>query len=156
MRFGEYRAKASSLTDAVPRGVGYPRSVAATFDLAIAEATAQCPEAERLMALIAYCAPERIPLWLLEGMTEQELDGLKALTAICEMSLVKHDPFDDGTPAIAVHRLVQAVMRQRLKLKNGRAPIKRLIRLLAAAFPQNIHRQPELAPRCAALLPHVM
>jgi tetratricopeptide (TPR) repeat protein len=157
MRFGEYRAKASSFMDAVPRGVGYPRSVAATFDLAIAEATAQCPEAERLMALIAYCAPERIPLWLLEGVTEQELEGLKALTALSEMSLVKHDPFDDGTPAIAVHRLVQAVMRQRLvQLKNGRAPIKQLTRLLAAAFPQNIHRQPELAPRCAALLPHVM
>jgi tetratricopeptide (TPR) repeat protein len=157
MRFGEYRAKASSFMDAVPRGVGYPRSVAATFDLAIAEATAQCPKAERLMALIAYCAPERIPLWLLEGVAEQELEGLKALTALSEMSLVKHDPFDDGTPAIAVHRLVQAVMRQRLaQLKNGRAPIKQLTRLLAAAFPQNIHRQPELAPRCAALLPHVM
>jgi NB-ARC domain len=41
MQFGDYAKKASSLIDAAPRGVGYPRSVAATFDLAITEAVAQ-------------------------------------------------------------------------------------------------------------------
>src|SRR5262249_27313940 len=41
MRFADYATKASSLIDAAPRGVGYPRSVAATFELAITEAVAQ-------------------------------------------------------------------------------------------------------------------
>jgi TIR domain/NB-ARC domain len=56
MRFADYAAKASSLIDAAPRGAGYPRSVAATFDLAIAEAVAQCQAAETLMAYLAQCA----------------------------------------------------------------------------------------------------
>ena len=57
MRFVEYAAKASSLIAAAPRGVKYPRSVAATFDLAISQAVAQCPAAEVLMAYPrAVCA----------------------------------------------------------------------------------------------------
>ena len=41
MHFADYAEKASVLIDATPRGAGYPRSVAATFDLAITEAVAQ-------------------------------------------------------------------------------------------------------------------
>src|SRR5262249_39821797 len=72
MRFDDYTKKASSLIDIAPRGVGYPRSVAATFDLAIAEAVAQCPAAEALMAYLAHCAPNRIPVTLVEGAIEDE------------------------------------------------------------------------------------
>src|SRR5262249_31783064 len=46
MRFADYATKTSGLISAAPRGAGYPRSVAATFDLAITEAVAQCPAAE--------------------------------------------------------------------------------------------------------------
>jgi hypothetical protein len=56
MRFADYATKVSSLIDAAPRGVGYLRSVAATF-----------PAAEALMAYLAQCAPERIPMTLVEG-----------------------------------------------------------------------------------------
>jgi TIR domain/NB-ARC domain len=45
MRFADYAQRASSLIDTAPRGAGYPRSVAATFDLAITEAVAQCQSA---------------------------------------------------------------------------------------------------------------
>src|SRR5262249_32635537 len=40
--FAQYTEKASNLISTAPRGAGYPRSVAATFDLAITEAAAQC------------------------------------------------------------------------------------------------------------------
>src|SRR5262249_26491036 len=89
MRFADYATKASSHIDAVPRGVGYPRSVAATFDLAITEAVAQCQAAEALMAYLAQCAPERIPMTLIEGAVEDEAERLKALAALAEVSLVK-------------------------------------------------------------------
>jgi hypothetical protein len=56
MQFGDYAKKASSLIDAAPRGAGYPRSVAATFNLAITEAVAQCRAAEALMAYFAHSA----------------------------------------------------------------------------------------------------
>src|SRR5260370_11088803 len=64
---GDYARKASSLIEAAPRGASYIRSVAATFDLAIAEAVAQCPAAEALMAYLAQCAPERFPMILVQG-----------------------------------------------------------------------------------------
>src|SRR5262249_26665737 len=106
-RFGDYAKKASSLIDAAPRGAGYPRSIAATFDLAITEAVAQCQAAEGLMAYLAQCAPERIPMTLVESAVENEAERMKALAALAEVSLVKHDPFEDGTFAVTVHRLVQ-------------------------------------------------
>src|SRR5262249_8125692 len=112
-RFADYAEKVSSLMDTALRGVGYPRSVAATFDLAITEAVTQCPAAEPLMAYLAQCAPERIPMILVEGAVEDEAERMEALAALTEVSLVKHDPCEDGTPAVTVHRLVQEVARAR-------------------------------------------
>ena len=83
MRFDDYANKASSLIDAAPRGAGYPRSVAATFDLAIAEAVAQCKAAEALMAYLAQCAPERIPMTLVEGAVEDEAERLQSARRAC-------------------------------------------------------------------------
>jgi hypothetical protein len=120
MRFADYATKASSLIDAVPRGVGYPRSVAATFNLAVTDAVAQCQAAEALMAYFAQCTPERIPMTLVEGAVEDERERLEALAALVEVSLVKHDPFEDTTPAVTVHRLVQTVARARSEA-NGSA-----------------------------------
>ena len=136
--FADYAKKASSLIDAAPRGVGYPRSVAATFDLAITEAVAQCQAAEALMAYLAQCAPERIPMTLVEGAVEDEAERMKALAALAEVSLLKHDPFEDGTPAVTVHRLVQAVARARSEA-NGSAQdaVGRLIARLVATLPED-------------------
>jgi hypothetical protein len=112
MKFGDYAKRASTLIEAAPRGAGYPRSVSVTFKLAIIEAVAQCQSAEALMAYVARCAPERIPITLVEGAVEDdEADCRKALAALAAVSLLKHDPFEDGTPAVTVHRLVQTVAR---------------------------------------------
>jgi hypothetical protein len=79
MRFTDYATKASSLIDAAPRGVGYLRSVAVTFDLAITEAVTQCAAAEPLMAYLAQCAPERIPMILVpEGVPVPQHSGFVA------------------------------------------------------------------------------
>jgi tetratricopeptide (TPR) repeat protein len=157
MRFADYATKASSLIDAAPRGVGYLRSVAATFDLAITEAVAHCPAAEALMAYLAQCAPERIPMILVEGAVEGEVERMEALAALAEVSLVKHDPFEDGTPAVMVHRLVQAVARARSKANGLKLDaIGRLITRLVAIYPEEGFDQPSLWPLCAKLTPHVL
>src|SRR5215472_11432754 len=157
-RFADYAEKASSLISTAPRGVGYPRSVAATFDLAITEAVAQCPAAEPLMAYLAQCAPERIPMTLVEGAVEDETQRLQALAALAEVSLVKHDPFEDGTPAVTVHRLVQAVARARSEA-NGSAQdaVGRLIARLVAIYPEEQDAySPRSWPVCAKLTPHLL
>jgi tetratricopeptide (TPR) repeat protein len=157
MRFADYATKASSLISTAPRGVGYPRSVAATFDLAITEAAAQCVAAEALMAYLAHCAPDRIPMTLVEGAVEDEAERLQALAALAEVSLVQHHPFEDGTPAVTVHRLVQAVARARSEA-NGSAQdaVGRLIARLVATYPQDGYGNPQSWPLCAKLSPHLL
>ena len=114
MSFADFAVKASRLIAAAPRGAGYPRSVAATFDLAIGQAVGEFPASEPLMAYLAQCSPERIPMILVEGAVEDEVQRLQAFAALADASLVKHDPFEDNTPAVTVHRLVQTVARARL------------------------------------------
>ena len=44
------------------------------------------------MAYLARCSSERIPMTLIEGAVEDEAQRLQALTALAEVSLVKHHP----------------------------------------------------------------
>jgi tetratricopeptide (TPR) repeat protein len=157
MRFTNYAEKASSLISTAPRGAGCPRSVVATFDLAIAEAVAQCQGAEALMAYLAQCAPERIPMTLVEGAVDDEAERLQALAALAEVSLLKHDPFEDGTPAVTVHRLVQTVERARSEA-NGSAQkaVERLIARLVAIYQKDSYSDPQSWPLCAHLTPHLL
>jgi hypothetical protein len=75
MRFSEYAGKAATLiAAAAPHGVNYPRSVTATFDLAISQAVSQCPAAEMMMTFLAQCASERLPIVLLEGAPSRARD----------------------------------------------------------------------------------
>jgi tetratricopeptide (TPR) repeat protein len=157
MQFAEYAKKALSLIDTAPRGLGYPRSVAATFDLGITQAVTQYPAAEALVAYLAHCAPDRIPMILVEGAVEDEAERLHALAALAEVSLVQHHPFEDGTPAMTVHRLVQAVARARSQA-NGSAQkaVGRLIAQLVAIYPKEGYLDPRSWPLCAQLTPHLL
>jgi hypothetical protein len=157
MGFSDYGAKAGNLITAAPRGTPYPRSVAASFDLAIAEAVEQCPAAAPLMAYLGQCAPERIPMALVEGAIKDEAERLAALLALTEISLVHHDPFVDGTAAVTVHRLVQAVARARAEATGtAEAALERVTLRLAAIFPADPYGDPASWPLCARLVPHLL
>ena len=158
MHFADYAEKASVLIGAAPRGAGYPRSVVATFDFAITEAVAQCQAAEAVMAYLAHCAPERIPMTLVEGAVEDEVERMEALAALAEVSLIKHDPFEDGSPAVTAHRLVQTVARVRSEA-SGSTPdaVGRLIARLVATYPKDAwYRNPQSWPLCAKLTSHLL
>src|SRR5262245_43624769 len=156
-RFADYAEKASNLITTAPRGAGYPLSVAATFNLAIAEAVAQCHAAEMLMAYLAQCAPERIPMTLAEGAIEDEEERPRALATLTEVSLVRNDPFDDTTPAVTAHRLVQAVARARSEANgSARDAIRLLMARLVAIYPEEGYDDPQSWPLCGQLAPHVL
>jgi tetratricopeptide (TPR) repeat protein len=156
MAFADYAAKAAGLITSTPRGVAYPRSVAVTFDLAIDAAAQACPAAETLIAYLAECEPERIPMSLVEGALDDETERAIALLALTEVSLVKADPFDDGTPAISLHRLVQAVAQARATANGTEAEAAaRLISRLAAIYPPDGYTNSTSWPVCAQLTPHV-
>ena len=157
MQFGDYANKVSSLIDAAPRGASYPSSVAVTFDLAITEAVVQCPAAEAVMAYLAQCAPERIPMTLVEDAVVDEAEQLQALAALAEVSLLKHDPFEDGTPAVAVHRLVQTVARARAYARGvAHFAVECLIARLLAIYPDEGFGNYQSWPQCTQLTPHLL
>jgi hypothetical protein len=156
MRFTDYAARVSRLIVAAPTDAPYPRSVAATFDLAITEAVAQCPAAEALMAYLAQCAPDRIPMSLVEGAVGDEATRMKGLAALAEVSLLKHDPFEDGTPAVTVHGLVQMVSRIHSEAKGlMQGAAEHLIARLTALYPEDGYSNPQSWSLCAQLTPHV-
>jgi len=156
-RFADYAAKAESLIAAAPRGAIYPRSVAATFSLAITEAVELCPAAEVLMTYLAQCGPERIPLVLVEGAITDEMEHGAALLALTEVSLVRHDPFEDGTPAVIVHRLVRAVARAQAEAKGSAISAAEWVtKRLLEIYPSDGDHNPVSWPLCAQLTPHAL
>ncbi|WP_439408525.1 TIR domain-containing protein [Bradyrhizobium sp. DASA03076] len=135
--FAEYASSASTLITNAPRDVMYPRSVAVTFDLAIAEAEDRCSAAGQVMAFLGYCAPVRIPIYFLQAFGNRD----EAIAVLAELSLVKHEPFDDGVHAVTVHRLVQAIARRRAEAKGiARATMERVEEGLSMAPPPSPQR----------------
>lgn len=111
--FDQYRAKLPELIKKAPREAHYPVAVFATFDLALEKAIAQQPEAEMLLGLLAFYAPERVPLSIVENELS-DIERGEAVAALGEVSLIELGADEDGQPIVSLHRLVQEVMRARL------------------------------------------
>src|SRR5262249_23548787 len=126
------------------------------------------PQAAGLLRLLAFCAPEAIPVGLLlqsrAGLTGQLpaegaaglvpllVDGPgaeEAVAALRRYSLAR--PAGDG--AVLVHRLVQAVTADQMPEDLAGAWRQAAAALIEAAIPAD-PQQPGTWPVCAALLPH--
>jgi hypothetical protein len=157
--------------DLLARGgsAGYPGTVATTWALAFAHLEQSTPAAAGLLRLLAYCAPEAIPLRLLlqprPGLTDRlapavaevlaallddELAAGDAVAALREYSLAR--PAGDGS--VSVHRLVQAVTADQMPAELARAWRQAAAAVIEAALPAD-PQQPADWQVFAALLPHV-
>lgn len=154
----DYLSRINHVMAQTPPGAQYPRSVFATFSLAVAQAASECPEAERLLAFLSILSPERVPLQLFEPVIDDCEQRDRALATLSLVSLIKHDNFDDGGAAIIVHRLVQAVMRERLRAYSGSAAqfLRTAVETISDAFPSEPFRATAAWPYCEKLAPHAM
>ena len=126
------------------------------------------PGAAGLLRLLAFCAPEAIPLRLLlqprpalagqlgeevapvlVPLLEDPLAAGDAIAALRRYSLVT--PAADGS--VSVHRLVQAVTADQMPAELAREWQQAAAALIEAAIPGDTDL-PETWPVCAALLPH--
>src|SRR5262249_22254461 len=115
MSFSRYTERAAELVAKEPKGANYPKSVAATFSLAIDQAVADCPAAEKLLAFLSMLAPEQIPCDLVDDTVLSEDERDDALSTLTAVSLVSHESSNDGGRAVFLHRLVRAAMHRRIQ-----------------------------------------
>jgi tetratricopeptide (TPR) repeat protein len=139
----------------------YQSTVAATWLINFEALEKKNPAAAELFNLCAFLAPDRIPLktirkqaeFLPEALAKACGDDLVVNDLVADLtrhSLVKHD---DGL--LYIHRLVQAVARNRLSKNDQRAWVERAVKVLNAAFPYEPNNLATWAPS-AELLPHVL
>jgi len=156
--------------DLLARGepAGYPGTVATTWALAFTQLGQTAPGATALLRLLAFCAPEPVPLQLLlqprPGLTRWlRRNGARALTPLLEDELAARDAiaalrrYSLITPAsggsVLVHRLVQAVTADQMPAHLAQAWRQAAAAVIEAAIPGDTDR-PQTWPACAALLPH--
>ena len=156
--FSDYVKELRSRIKTVPPSARYPRHVYATIEMAM-NAIPDGEGARLLLYALSFCAPERIPLLLIRQLMEDQIEtgATDPLLSLVTFSLLKGDPFDDGTEAFVVHRLVQEVGREIARNKaQCSVMIGRVVGGLRVLFPVSISLHKEAWPRCEQLLPHAI
>jgi tetratricopeptide (TPR) repeat protein len=146
------------------RGEGspdYPATVATTWTMAFAALQEAQPAALRLLQLCAFFAPEDIPHALvrenasalpapLGAVVTDDLQWDEALVALRHYALL-----EGGQQTLAVHRLVQAITRNRLPADERTQWVEAALKCVAAAFAgSDSPLEPRTWPTCARYLPH--
>jgi tetratricopeptide (TPR) repeat protein len=155
---------------------GYPRSVFATFQAAIAEAESRTPGSAALACLSAFLAADGIPETLFHVARETDAvleDHLVPMDAACDLAAALHTTgnvedalgaldrfslitFYVRTRTFDMHPLVQAAARDMVRGENGGWD-RSAILTLNAAFPRPmVLARPafETWDICARILPH--
>ena len=153
-------ARSNELLDqGVP--TSYPHSLAAAIEITIGRLAAEDPVAAELASVCAFLAPEPIPVDVLTGAPDRLSEALAArfadplawrqtLARLSRQSLARID--DRG---LQLHRLIQAILRNRLTETDAAATRSRAEAILAAADPKD-PADPATWPRWARLMPHVL
>ena len=139
---------------------GYFHTIATTWSLAFDEIKS-VPMAKELLSLCSMAAPDTIPKALLETALESyEQDAESrviidsftlddAVAALRSYSLITPD-----TEKVSTHRLVQAVVRDRMNKDELARYRDAMIEALSIRFSDKAYKSPDCWPECAILLPH--
>jgi tetratricopeptide (TPR) repeat protein len=163
-----YRERLKTHLEALLRrdevGPAYLATVATTWALAFQAIQESQPAAGDLLRLCAFVAPEAIPQTLLRddpstlpeplgAMVRDDLSWDDALAVLRRYALV-----DVEGDTLAVHRLVQAVTRDRLSPDERARWAAVAVTRMTDAFPsgEDLPREPRTWPTCAQLLPHAV
>jgi hypothetical protein len=143
----------------------YPMPVVATWGLAFDQLSRQAPAAVQLLELCSFLGSEPVSVRLLpmgryaslpsplDATVRDEIPLRRAVRDIGRYGLAKVDP---ARNSIEIHRLVQAVLRDRLSEEQRTAYQRCVHELLAAANPGDPTGDPQSWPRHAELAPHVL
>jgi tetratricopeptide (TPR) repeat protein len=139
--------------------LNYPDTVATTWEISFEAVQQERPVAGDLLNLCAFLAPDAIPRWMLE-------EGAKHLTKAlascvqdtgeldeCIAVLKRYSLINVAENLISVHRLVQAVVQDRLSLEEKRVWAESALKLVNEAFSFGQYNQ-ETWEICSKLSAH--
>jgi Tetratricopeptide repeat/Domain of unknown function (DUF4062)/NB-ARC domain len=151
------RSRAGELLDQTAAGVAYPRSLAAATRLSVQRLDDDDPAAAQLANFCAFLAPEPIPEDLfinapgeLGARAADPLAWRQTLAHLARQSLARIDQ-----RGLVMHRLTQAILRDRLTPDQAAATRTCTEAILDAADPRD-PGNPVTWPRWAQLMPHLL
>jgi len=154
-RLKKYRKKLLGLT----KPLNYPDTVATSWEISFQAVQKERPVAGDLLNLFAFLAPDAIPRWMLE-------DGAKHLPkplATCVQNAVEFDEciavlkmyslINVAKSLISVHKLVQAVVQDKMSLEEQKMWAESALKLVSEAFSFRQFDQ-ETWEKCSRLSSH--
>ena len=155
------RTQAGTLLDQAAPGSSYPRSLAAAVRLAADRLDDEDPAAAQLASVCAFLAAEPVPGDLftsapsvlpgeLAARAADPLGWRQTLAQLARQSLARVDQ-----RGLVLHRLTQAILRDRLTAEQAAATRACTEAILAAADPRD-PGNPVTWPRWAQLMPHLL
>jgi tetratricopeptide (TPR) repeat protein len=137
----------------------HPDSVAATWSLSFQRIEQRNPAAADLLRMCAFLEPDAIPEELLQegcltlgSLMQAVATDMLAFHAACEelslFSLVQRDP---QSRLLRIHRLVQAVLKESMEIKEQQRWVEHLLRATDALFPATVDAT--TWPLCQRVLP---
>jgi tetratricopeptide (TPR) repeat protein len=140
------------------------RTVTTTWEISFQRVREIFPPAADLVHLCAFFAPDDIPLEVivegaedlpepLAGAVRDPLELNRAVALLRDHSLLGAEADEGGRRNLSVHRLVQAVTRDRLAVDEREKWLDASVKVTNRAFPFDSH-QPQHWPQCERLSPH--
>ncbi|MAG35012.1 MAG: ATP/GTP-binding protein [Dehalococcoidia bacterium] len=155
------RERPGDLLSAGEPPAGYPHTVATVWELSLQQVRKNVPVAAALLNLCAFLAPDAIPRDLLSGGAEHlpeplataVVDPLSLNAAVA--ALRRYSLLRAGEQGLSLHRLVQAVVRERLAAEAQETWATAAVQLVLGAFPSESD-DPQTWSECERLLPHAL
>jgi len=151
---GELLNRRSTSTD-------YPDAVATTWEISFRQVKKKSPAGAELLNLCAFLAPDDIPKKLLRDGTQHLPESLADVVADslafddALAALRRYSLLEVKSDALSVHRLVQAIVRDRLEEDAREMWAEAALRLIDDAFPFDSD-DPGTWLESSRLLPHVL
>lgn len=138
----------------------YPDSVATTWEISFRELGETAAD---LLNLCAFLAPDNIPLEMLAAGAAKLPNSLASVVSNkmtlreCIAELLGFSLVESTADAISVHRIVQAVVRDRLDSDRRKTLAASVVETIDAQFPRgDVSSDPDCWQTCRRLLPHAL
>lgn len=169
-----FRERAAAYVPPASPSADYPVALAVTFEIAFARISEESPDAAALLTLCAFLAPDEVPLEIFKEVSaKEEAEEEEAASVQLPEALASAAANPEalasaaatlqtyalakvrGGSFLSMHRLTQAIARDRLNDDERESWIEAAVTLMGIAFTFN-QRDTRTWPQSARLLQHTL